>query len=85
MQHLRCLIWFLLTILNIVSLTAFPLISVGSQIDAAPPSYKHLTSKGRFYEKPVHFLTLTKVKCIWGKYIYIQEIQITSSLHTGWS
>ena len=29
MQHLHSLIWFYLTILSILSLTAFPLISVG--------------------------------------------------------
>ena len=32
MQHIPSLFWFLLTILSIRSLTAFPLISIGSQI-----------------------------------------------------
>ena len=48
MQHLRSLFWLLLTILNILSLTAFPLISVLSQISATPPSYKRLTSQRSF-------------------------------------
>ena len=73
LKHLRTLPWFLLTLLSILSLTAFPLIS------AAPPSYKRLTSKCSFYLKPVHYLAVTKRKCIWGKYIYIEAIQITGS------
>ena len=36
MQHLRSLFWFLLTILSILSLTAFSVIIVGSQKSAAP-------------------------------------------------
>ena len=36
MQHLSSLFWFLLTILSIIGLTAFPLISAGSQISTAP-------------------------------------------------
>ena len=79
MQHLRSLFWFLLSILSILSLTGFPLISVGSQISAAQPSYKHLTFKYSLYYEPVHYLTVTKIKCIWGKYIYNEAIQITSS------
>ena len=78
MQHLRSLFWFLLTILSILSLTAFPLISVKSQISTAPTSYKHLTYKCSFYQKPVHYLTVTKIKYIWDKYIYIEAIQITT-------
>ena len=74
-----CLFWFLLTILSIVSLTAFPLISVKSQISTAPISYKYLTYKCSFYLKPVHYLTATKINCIWGKCIYAEAIQITSS------
>ena len=73
MQHL------LLTILSTLSLTAFPLTRVDSQISAAQPSYKCLTSKCSFYQKFVHYLTVTKIKSIWGKYIYIEAIQITSS------
>ena len=79
LQHLRTLFWFLLTILNILSLTAFPLISVRYHICAAPPSYKRLTSKCSFYQKPVHYLTVTQIKCIWDKYIHIEAIQTTSS------
>ena len=79
LQHLRTLSRFLLTILSILSLTAVPLISARHQISAAPPSYKRLTSKCSFYLKPVHYLAVTKRKCIWGKYIYIEAIQITSS------
>ena len=79
MKHLRSLFWFLQTILSTLSLTAFPLISVDSQISAAPPCYQRLTTKCRFYQKPVHYLTVTKTKCIWEKYIYIEAIQITSS------
>ena len=79
LQHLRPLFWFLLTILSILSLTIFPLISVHHQISAATPSFKRLTSKCRFFQKPVHYLTVTKKKCIWGKYIYNEAIQITSS------
>ena len=80
MQPLRSLFWVLLTtILSIISLAAFPLIRVDSQTGAAPPSYKLLTSKCNFYEKPVHYLTLTKIKCIWAKYIYTEEILITKS------
>ena len=79
MQNFRSLFWFLLTILSILSLTAFTLISVGTQISTALPFYKRLTSKCSFYQKPVHYLTVTKIKCIWGKYIYIEAIQITSS------
>ena len=47
MQHLPTLFSFLLTT-RIISITAFPLISVGSRIDAVPPSYKHLTLKRSF-------------------------------------
>ena len=79
MQHLHSLLWFLLTILRILSLTVFALISVGCHISAAPPTYKSLTSKCSFYEKPLHYVTVTKIKCIWDKYIYIEAIQITSS------
>ena len=79
LQHLRTLSRFLLTILSILSLTAVPLISTRHQISAASPSYKRLTSKCSFYLKPVHYLAVTKRKCIWGKYIYIEAIQITSS------
>ena len=79
MQNLHSLSWFLLTILSIISLTAFPFISIGSQLSAAPPAYKRLTSKRSFYQKPVHYLTVTKIKCIWDKYKHIEAIQITSS------
>ena len=72
MQHLRSLFSFLLTILSTLSLTAFPLTSVSSQISAAPLSSK-------FIQKPVHYLTVTKIKCMWDKYIYIEAIHITSS------
>ena len=41
--------------------------------------YNRLTSKCSFYSKPVHYLMVTKIKCVWGKYIYIEAIQITSS------
>ena len=77
MQHLRSLLCFLVTILNTLSLTTFPLISVGSQISVAPPSYKRLTSKCRSYQKPVHYLIVTKIKCIYIYiYIYIYNIYI---------
>ena len=79
LQHLRTLFWFLLSTLSILSLTAFPLINICYQISAVSPSYKRLTSKGSFHEKPVHYSTVTKIKCIWVKYIYIEAIQITSS------
>ena len=79
MQHLRSLFWFLLTILSILSVSGFLLISVGSQISAAPPSYKRVTSKCSFYQKALHYLTLTKLNCIWDKYICIEAIQIISS------
>ena len=79
MQHIRSLFWFLLTILSILSLTAFSLISVGSQISVAPLSHKRLTSKCSIYQKPVHYLTVTQIKCIWDKYIHIEAIQTTSS------
>ena len=79
MQHIRSLFWFLLTILSILSLTAFPPVSVGSQISVAPLSYNRLTSKCSFYQKPVHYLTVTKIKCIWDKYKHIEAIQTTSS------
>ena len=49
MQHLCTLFSFLLTVLSILSLTAFPHISIGSQINAASSSYKRLTSKRSFY------------------------------------
>ena len=74
MQHLRSLVWFLLTMLSILSLTTFPLISVGYQVSAAPSS-----SKSSFFRNLVHYLTVTKTKCIWSKYTYIEAIQITSS------
>ena len=51
MQHLLSLLWFLLTILSVLSLTAFPLISVGSQISAALSFYKHLASKWIFFTR----------------------------------
>ena len=35
MQHLRSLFWFLLTIMSILSLTVFPLVSAGSKISPA--------------------------------------------------
>ena len=35
-EHFPTLFWFLLTILSILSLTVFPLISAGSQISTAP-------------------------------------------------
>ena len=79
MQHLRSLFWILQTILSILSLTGFSLISVKSRISAVPTSYKRLTYKCSFYRNPVHYLTVTKINCIWGKYIYIEAIQITSS------
>ena len=63
---------------DVILPSGFPLTCFGSQIGAAPPSYKHFTLKFSFYEKAFHYLT-TKIKYIWGKYIYIQEIQITSS------
>ena len=47
-----------------------------------PLSSKHraaLTSKCSFYQKPDNYLTVTKIKWIWGKYIYVEAIQITSS------
>ena len=66
--------------MNILRLTPFPLLSVGSQISTAPPSYKRLTSKCSFFRNfSIIYLTVTKIKCIWGKYIYIEAIQITSS------
>ena len=48
MQHLRSFFWFLLTALTILGLTAFPLMSVGSQISVALPPYKRLISKCSF-------------------------------------
>ena len=33
----------------------------------------------QLFKKPVHYLTLTKIKCIWGNYIYIEVIQLTST------
>ena len=78
MQHLCSFFWFLLTALSILRLTAVPLMSVGSQISVPPPSYKRLISKCSFYQKPVHYLTVIRIKCIWSKYISIEAIQITS-------
>ena len=33
----------------------------------------------QLFKKPVHYLILTKIKCIWGNYIYIEAIQLTST------
>ena len=49
MKYLRSLFWFLLIISSILSLTAFPLISIGNPISAVPPSYERLTSKCSFF------------------------------------
>ena len=76
MQHLRSLFWLLLTILSILSLTAFPTISVGSQIRFGPPCYECFTSKCSFYQKLVFYLTVNKTKCIWNIYMYIIYIYI---------
>ena len=76
MQRSRSLFWFLLTILSILSLTAFPLISVGSQISAAPPSYTRLTFKRSFYQKPVHYLTVNKTVVFWGSMVFISNFKM---------
>ena len=58
MQHLHSFFWLLLTILSILNLTVFPLISASFQISAAPfhiqmkistACTKRLISKCSFY------------------------------------
>ena len=62
-QHLSSLFRFLLTILSNLSLTKFPLNhQLSNKCRAASSSNKRPTSKRSFCKKPVHYLTLIKIK-----------------------